>query len=171
MGFGGQVYYAIADQFGEYASTLAIMVVSYIFVLYMLDADQWNSTLGTLVLDVSVLAIVAGLILLVLLLAYQYPYGMICLFALFNPLWLLIIKMVLYINKSTRVFISWLSGPLFSISVIIGFCWAMWVFSHPTHQWNETNRITAAGEWYDQIWLIAFLETNRHWICLPLIYY
>ena len=92
MGFGEHLYFVVADQFGEYASTLAIIVVSYIFVLYMLDADEWSTTLGTLVLDVSILVIVAGIIFLILLVAHKYPYGMLCLFAVFNPLWLLIVR-------------------------------------------------------------------------------
>ena len=128
------MYYAIADEFGEYADMLAIFLVSFIFLLYMLDADQWSSVFGILVLDLSVLITVAGFVLLVLLLAYQYPYGMVCLFALFNPLWLLTVKLVLYTNKSTRVFVSWLSGPLFTISALIAMAWALWVFADPSHQ-------------------------------------
>lgn len=134
MGFGEQVYYAIADEFGEYADMLAIFLVSFMFLLYMLDADQWSSVFGILVLDLSVLITVAGFVLLVLLLAYQYPYGMVCLFALFNPLWLLTVKLVLYTNKSTRVFVSWLSGPLFTISSLIALAWALWVFADQSHQ-------------------------------------
>ena len=128
------MYYAIADEFGEYADMLAIFLVSFMFLLYMLDADQWSSVFGILVLDLSVLITVAGFVLLVLLLAYQYPYGMVCLFALFNPLWLLTVKLVLYTNKSTRVFVSWLSGPLFTISSLIALAWALWVFADQSHQ-------------------------------------
>jgi hypothetical protein len=145
MGFGEQVYYAIADEFGEYANTLAWGLAIFIFVLYMLDADQWSSVIGTVLLDLSVLVVVAGLVLLVLLLAYRFPYGMICLFALFNPLWLLTVKLILYTGKSTRVFVSWLSGPLFTVSALIGMVWALWVFADPSHQWNEVARINAAS--------------------------
>eukprot|EP00804_Cyclotella_cryptica_P010313 CCRYP_012242-RA/>CCRYP_012242-RA protein AED:0.10 eAED:0.10 QI:0/0.84/0.75/1/0.73/0.55/20/4684/1413 len=145
MGFGEQVYYAIADEFGEYAFGLGVGLLIFIFILYMLDADQWNSVVGTLVLDMSVLAVVAGFVLLVLLMAYQFPYGMVCLFALFNPLWLLTVKLIIYTKKDTRVFVSWLSGPLFTISVLIGLSWALWVFSEPSHQWNEVARINAAS--------------------------
>ena len=145
MGFGEQVYYAIADEFGKYATTLATGLIIFIVLLYMLDADEWNSVAGALLLDISVLAVVAGFVLLVLLLAYQFPYGMICLFALFNPLWLLTVKLLVYKEKSTRVFVSWLSGPLFTISALIGVIWALWVFADPSHQWNKVARITAAS--------------------------
>ena len=145
MGFGEEVYYAIADEFGEYANTLAYGLAIFIFVLYMLDADQWSSMIGTVILDFSVLIVVAGFVLLVLLLAYQFPYGMVCLFALFNPLWLLTVKLVVYTGKSTRVFVSWLSGPLFTLSALIGLTWALWVFADPSHQWNEVARINAAS--------------------------
>lgn len=146
MGFGEQVYYAIADEFGEYASTLAVGLLVFIFVLYMLDADKWDSVIGTLLLDLSALAIVAGFVLLILLLAYQFPYGMVCLFALFNPLWLLTVKLVFYAKKDTRVFVSWLSGPLFTISTLIGIVWALWVFIDSSHQWNKVARINAASK-------------------------
>lgn len=145
MGFGEHVYYAIADEFGEYASALAVLLASFIVALYMLDADQWNSVVGTIVLDLSILIVVAGIVLLILLLAYQFPYGMICLFALFNPLWLLTVKLVIWSEKSTRVFVSWLSGPLFTVSALIALAWALWVFANPANQWNEVARITAAS--------------------------
>eukprot|EP00970_Alexandrium_tamarense_P018467 scaffold13340_cov212-Alexandrium_tamarense.AAC.22 len=144
MGLGENIYYAIADEMGHYAFGLALGLATFIFALYMLDADEWESKVGSIFLDVSILGIVCCFVLLVLFIADQFPYGMVCLFALFNPLWLLTVKLLFYGNKSTRVFVSWLSGPLFFVSLLVGLSWLVWVFSDAENQWNEIARIEAA---------------------------
>ncbi|KAL9188273.1 hypothetical protein ACHAXT_006651 [Thalassiosira profunda] len=89
MGAGEQIYYRIAIELGEHASALAAGLAAYIVALYMLDADQWASRCGSIARDLSILAVIVGTVILVLMIADRYPYGMICLFAIFQPLWLL----------------------------------------------------------------------------------
>mmetsp|Transcript_7337 Transcript_7337/g.16629 ORF Transcript_7337/g.16629 Transcript_7337/m.16629 type:complete len:862 (-) Transcript_7337:1012-3597(-) len=144
MGFGEQIYYTIAIEMGHYSSAVALGLAIYIFLLYMLDADEWTSRCGSLFLDFSILAIVCGFVLLVLLIADRFPYGMVCLFAVFHPLWLLALKLMFYSEKGTRVFVSWLSGPLFFISVVVGVTWTAWVFSDPDNEWNIVANMVAA---------------------------
>lgn len=144
MGLGEQLFYTLSERFGDYAYGLALALSGYAFTLYMLDANEWDSKLGSLVLDFSVISVVTGIVLLVLLIADMYPYGMVCLFALFNPLWLLAVKIVFYSSVDTRVYVSWLSGPLFFISVAAALAWTIWVFFDVDNQWNTVARIVAA---------------------------
>ena len=144
MGLGENLFYALSEKFGDYAYGLAIALAAYIFTLYMLDANDWKSTGGAVFLDISILTIITGLVLLVLLIADKYPYGMVCLFALFNPLWLLAIKIVFYGGIDTRVYVSWLSGPLFFMSVAAALAWTIWVFYDVDNQWNTVARMEAA---------------------------
>jgi len=144
MGLGEQLFYTLSERFGDYAYGLALALAGYAFILYMLDANEWDSKLGSLVLDFSVISVVTGIVLLVLLIADMYPYGMVCLFALFNPLWLLAVKIVFYSSVDTRVYVSWLSGPLFLVSVAAALAWTIWVFFDVDNQWNTVARIEAA---------------------------
>ena len=144
MGFGEQIYYSIAIEMGHHANVLAFALAVISFVLYMLDADEWVSRAGSIFLDVCILAIVCGSVLLVLMIADRFPYGMVCLFAVFHPLWLLALKLMFYEKKDTRTFVSWLSGPLFFVSILILVIWVIWVFSDADNEWNIVARVVAA---------------------------
>ncbi|KAL7531828.1 hypothetical protein ACHAXR_005796 [Thalassiosira sp. AJA248-18] len=144
MGFGEQIYYSIAIEMGQHAYGLALGLAVIILVLYMLDADEWTSQAGSIFLDLCILAIVCGFVFLVLLIADLFPYGMVCLFAVFHPLWLLALKLMFYDWKDTRVFVSWLSGPLFFTSILIIAAWTAWVFSDPDNEWNIVANMVAA---------------------------
>jgi len=144
MGFGEQIYYATSESFGEYAYGLALSLAVFIFGLYMLDADEWTSHNGKIFLYICMFSIVGGVVLLVLLIADRFPYGTVCLFAVMYPLWLLALKLMCYNKKDTRTFVSWLSGPLFFTSIVIGVTWVAWVFSDPDNEWNIVARMVAA---------------------------
>jgi len=144
MGFGEELYYTISIELGHYSSTVAVILTVFIFTLYMIDADEWTSRCGSMFLDISIVLIVCGLVMLVLLIADRFPYGMTCLFAIFQPLWILALKLMCYVEKDTRVFVSWLSGPLFFISILIGAAWTAWVFANPENEWNIISQVATA---------------------------
>ena len=144
MGFGEQIYFAIANEMGGHAYGLALGLTASIFALYMLDADEWTSKCGRIFLHMSIFVIVCGFALLALLTADRFPYGTICMFVILYPVWLLALKLIFYDEKDTRVFVSWLSGPLLFTSVMIGVLWITWVFSDPDNEWNIVARMVAA---------------------------
>ena len=144
MGFGEQIYHTIATELGHLSSGLALALFALAFALYMLDANEWTSRCGSVFLDICILAIVCGVVLLVLLITEDYPYGMVCLFAVFHPLWLLALKLSCYGSKENPTFVSWLSGPLLLVSVLIGIAWMAWVFVDPDNEWNILARVAAA---------------------------
>lgn len=145
MGFGEHIYYAISDSFGDYAYSLALGLLVSMLILYMFDAECWNGKLALIFLDICTMMIVLGVVLLTLCIADQFPYGMVCLFAIFQPLWLLAVKLIFYARRvDTRAYVSWLSGPLFLTSLCTGVAWMGWVFSNPENQWNLLVRMELA---------------------------
>mmetsp|Transcript_26650 Transcript_26650/g.38076 ORF Transcript_26650/g.38076 Transcript_26650/m.38076 type:complete len:1055 (-) Transcript_26650:72-3236(-) len=144
MGLGEHIYYAISDRFGEYSYSLALALLASMLGLYMFDAECWSGKLALIFLDLSTMIIVLGVVLLTLCIADQFPYGMVCLFAIFQPLWLLAVKLIFYAKVDTRAYVSWLSGPLFLTSLCTGAAWMVWVFSNPENQWNLLVRMELA---------------------------
>lgn len=146
MGFGENIYYVISDKFGNYAYSLALGLLASVLGLYMFDAECWSGKLALVFLDVCIMAIVLGVVLLTLCIADRFPYGMVCLFAMFQPLWLLAVKLIFYGEVDTRAYVSWLSGPLFLTSLCTGIAWMAWVFVNPENQWNLLKRMESAEQ-------------------------
>ncbi|EJK56247.1 hypothetical protein THAOC_23909 [Thalassiosira oceanica] len=145
MGYGETIFYGLADRASPgAAAALGLALTVLVLVLYLLDADGWAGGAGGLALDLSMLTVVVGLVLLVMLMAHEYPYGIVCLFAIFMPLWLLALKLLKYDKVDTRTFVSWLSGPLLLLSLLIGLSWTAWVFSDPDNEWNVVAGVSAA---------------------------
>ncbi|KAL7433449.1 hypothetical protein ACHAXM_003585, partial [Skeletonema potamos] len=148
MGLGENIYYVISDKFGDYAYGLALGLFIFGLGLYLFDAECWGEGEGGsiigIVLDICTMIIMLGVVLLVLCIADQFPYGMVCLFAIFQPLCLLAVKLIFYADVDTRVYVSWLSGPLFLTSLCTGIAWMIWVFSDPDNQWNLLVRTQSA---------------------------
>jgi hypothetical protein len=80
----------------------------------------------------------------VMLTSNEYPFGLISLFALFNPLWLLMVKSLFYRKLNARTYVSWLSGPLFLVSLLTAALFTVWIFIDHDNEWNETTKIKAA---------------------------
>ncbi len=144
MGMGENIYYVISNKFGEYAYGLALGLFVFVLGLYMFDAECWEGKVALVFLDLCTMIIVLGVVLLVLCIADQFPYGMVCLFAIFQPLWLLAVKLIFYADVDTRAYVSWLSGPLFLTSVCTGIAWMIWVFSDSDNQWNLLVKMESA---------------------------
>jgi hypothetical protein len=110
----------------------------------MLDADSWNSPLGTAFQRLCVVILVLGLCLMVLLMTGDYPFGPISLFAFVTPLFLITMKQPLMPHIRTRVYLSWLSGPLFFVSVVNGFVWFVWTFLRNENEFNDATKVAFA---------------------------
>ena len=145
MGYGETIFYGLADRASpNAAAALGLGLTVLVTALYLLDADGWTGRVGGWALDLSLLTVVVGLVLLVMLMAHEHPYGIVCLFAIFMPLWLLALKLLRYDKTDTRKFVSWLSGPLLLLSLLVGLSWMAWVFSDPDNRWNIVAGVSAA---------------------------
>mmetsp|Transcript_13145 Transcript_13145/g.19666 ORF Transcript_13145/g.19666 Transcript_13145/m.19666 type:complete len:912 (+) Transcript_13145:99-2834(+) len=144
MGFGESFYYALSHQFGGHAYIPATILAGYGFLFYILDIDQWNTRAGNVFRGLSMAAMFVLFVILIMLVSNKFPYGVIALFALFQPLWLLSVKTFIYKNTETRIYLNWLGGPLMlaAFLTIIGF--VVWVMSDYVNQWNQVTKVMAA---------------------------
>lgn len=111
-------YYLLSQTFGEYAYLLVVSLVIAVFFFYILDIGEWNTTFGNIIRFICVSIMFSMFCMTVMLTSNEYPFGLISPFALFNPLWLLMVKSLFYRNLNTRTYVSWLSGPLFLVSLL-----------------------------------------------------
>ena len=144
MGFGESFYYALSHQFGGHAYIPASIMAGFGFFCYILDIDQWNTKVGNVFRGLSTAAMFVLFVILIMLVSNKFPYGVIALFALFQPLWLLSVKNFIYKDTETRTYLNWLGGPLFSVALltIIGFL--VWVSLNYENQWNQVTKVIAA---------------------------
>lgn len=146
MGFGLAVFQFVSGHMEQYAYYLAAALTAFIFCMYMLDFSYWDSPCGKITRRISWGVFVVGCMVVILFLSGEYPYGPICLFAVLTPMWLVLMKHAFYDNKSTRVYVSWLSGPLFFVSLLTVLLWLIWTFLRDENEWNEVTRLEAAEE-------------------------
>lgn len=146
MGFGLPIFQFVSGHMEQYAYYLAAVLTVFMFILYMMDFSYWNTTCGKIARKTSWGIFVVGCIIVILFLSGEYPYGPICLFAVLTPMWLVLMKHAFYDNKSTRVYVSWLSGPLFFVSLLTVMLWLIWTFLRDENEWNEVTRLEAAEE-------------------------
>eukprot|EP00567_Pseudictyota_dubia_P016077 CAMPEP_0197436476 /NCGR_PEP_ID=MMETSP1175-20131217/3917_1 /TAXON_ID=1003142 /ORGANISM="Triceratium dubium, Strain CCMP147" /LENGTH=900 /DNA_ID=CAMNT_0042965775 /DNA_START=350 /DNA_END=3052 /DNA_ORIENTATION=+ len=146
MGFGLSVFQFVAGHMEQYAYYLAAALTGFIFSLYMLDFSYWETKCGKIMRRISWGIFVLGCMVVILFLSGEYPYGPICLFAVLTPMWLVLMKHLFYDRKSTRVYVSWLSGPLFFVSLLTVLLWLIWTFLRDENEWNEVTRLEAAEE-------------------------
>lgn len=83
-------------------------------------------------------------VLWILLVSNDVPYGIITLFAIFNPLWLLLVNNLFYRKVDTRTFVGWLGGPLLALTFMTAVAFLVWVAISPHNQWNQVTRLEAA---------------------------
>ena len=144
MGFGESFYYALSNRFGGYAFLVKGILAIALFLFYVLDVDEWNTAIGNGFRCISVAAIFSVFVVTVMLTSNEHPYGLISLFAFFNPLWLLMIKALFYRDFNARTFVSWLSGPLLLVSLLTEAAFVLWIFLDDGNEWNSVTKVEAA---------------------------
>lgn len=144
MGFGESFYYALSNEFGGYAYIFAGILAITGFFFYILDIGEWNSAVGNMIRFTFTMFMFAIFVIIVLLVSNEHPFGLISLYALFNPLWMLGVKNIFYRKRDARTFVSWLSGPLLLISLLTIASFIVWVCLNYDNQWNDVTKVEAA---------------------------
>eukprot|EP00957_Ditylum_brightwellii_P002103 162132-Ditylum_brightwellii.AAC.1 len=72
-----------------------------------------------------------------------------------TPMWLVAMKIIFYPHKPTKVFVSWLGGPLLFVSTIVLGLWIAWSFAADENEWSEIT------EWHgaEEVGCVPDLET------------
>lgn len=145
MGYGEMFYYSLShSQLGEYDYLVKGCLILSGFLFYIFDIDEWNTAFGSLFRFISLSAMFAIFVFIVILVSNDVPFGIITLFALLNPLWLLMVNRLFYRDRDTRTFVSWLSGPLLLIAVLTLVSFIVWVWIDYSNEWNDVTKIEAA---------------------------
>jgi hypothetical protein len=83
MGFGEDLFYYLAERYGEWAYVAGLGSSSLILTCYLLDFTDWNSEAGKRRQIFIWSLVVIGLIAMVLLMVQDYPYGPMACFGMF----------------------------------------------------------------------------------------
>ena len=113
------------------------MLVLFSFIFYIFDIGEWNTTIGSMFRFTSIVVMFTIFVISVTLIFYEHPYGLISLFAIFNPLWLLMVKSLFYKDFNARTFVSRLSGPLLLVGMSTMAAFVVWIFHDQDNEWND----------------------------------
>lgn len=144
LGMGMEWFYYLADEYGEeYSTTVGGATAGYFLIMYLLDVNAWVAYIW--VQRLCGLVLVMGVVLTVLFLVGDYPYGPICVYAALTPLWLISLNHFHILGRiRTRVYVNWLSGPLFFVSVLVGLTWLIWTFTSDINEYNQVTKVIFA---------------------------
>mmetsp|Transcript_28484 Transcript_28484/g.59366 ORF Transcript_28484/g.59366 Transcript_28484/m.59366 type:complete len:918 (-) Transcript_28484:195-2948(-) len=148
MGFGEYIYYDIShSQFADYTPIFVGTLSLLAFFFYILDMDQWNETaVGIVFRFLTAATMFCILLLIVVLISNEVPFGIITFFALINPLWLLAVKNAFYGERTTRTFVSWLGAPLVCISCLLMLSFIVWASADYCNEWNTVMKVDSAEQ-------------------------
>lgn len=141
MGFGFTTYFYLSDLFSEYATTLMGGILLAALILYLLDMNTWKSSKARYFFIFILTGAVATWGLFI---AGDKPQSPIVIFSLLLPAWFYCIHLFFYSKKPLRVYISWLSGPLFITSFIPSLLFIGWCYLSEENEWNSVTAITMA---------------------------
>jgi hypothetical protein len=144
MGIGLRTFYAINIRYERYADYLYTELIAFLFILYLLDCHHWSSPPGIFLRRLCILTAVVGANLLVLCTSASRPYAPISLMLVMTPLFLSLIRVIFYPRVNARDYASWLTGPLYSISILTFITWVVWTLWSEDNEWNVIRGIAEA---------------------------
>ena len=132
-------------RFEKYADYLYTELLAFLFVLYLLDCHHWSSCVGIWCRRLCILTAVIFTNLLVLCTSGSRPYAPISLMLVMTPLLLALIRIVFYPRVNAREYASWLTGPLYLISILTFLTWIIWTLWSDNHEWSIIRGISEAA--------------------------
>ena len=136
LGYGLVTYYYLSENVQGYAPYLGLSLAIGAFLLYLFDCYYWTSEIGVFFRKLFVGLIVLGTAVLTLFISGDYPYGPISLFIVLVAIWLVMVGKVIYKDVNPKVYVSWLSGPLFFNAIVIFAAWLTWTFLDEKNEWS-----------------------------------
>lgn len=141
IGFGIEAFYFLSKYYQEHAFKLGGGLAGFAFFLYLFDCYYWDSKAGRITRHLALSIIVIGIAVLVAFIASTHPYGPISMFTVLVPIWLSLVRFLLYRHITFRTYITWLSGPLFLNSMGIGIGWFVWTFLSRNNKWSIYTKL------------------------------
>lgn len=146
IGFGLDTFHYLSDNYEQYGVYLAGGIFVATFSLYLFDIYYWSSETGSFFRKLFVLLVSLATSILIIIMSGSYPFGPGCLFIVYTTIWLVFIQMTLYRDRPAKVFVSWLSGPLFFVAMLTLVVWIAWTLWNEENEWNTNLSIAEADE-------------------------
>lgn len=144
MGYGLTTFYYISENYEQYGTYLGASIGGGAFLLYLFDCYYWDSSPGVFLRKLFIGLLLIAIALFSLCMAGIYPHGPISLFIILVAFWMILTRSLLFSDIEPRVYISWLSGPLFLEAVLIFACWITWTLYQDANEWNFIISISDA---------------------------
>jgi len=140
-------YFYLSEHTEQYAWIVGLGTTMLFLILYLLDFGYWDSTWGKRFRNLAFFIIVLGIFTIIMFLSGDHPYGPIALFTIVIPVWLTFIKLLpMFRDVEQKIYISWLSAPLFFVSFGVIITWICWAASSNRNKWNNIARLEDAEE-------------------------
>mmetsp|Transcript_20090 Transcript_20090/g.29612 ORF Transcript_20090/g.29612 Transcript_20090/m.29612 type:complete len:857 (+) Transcript_20090:192-2762(+) len=146
MGYGLTTYYYLSEYVEGYASYLGLALGTGAFLLYLFDCYYWTSDIGIFLRKLFIGIIVLGTAVFTLFTSGRYPYGPIAIFVVLVSMWLVVIGRVVYKDVNPKIYVSWLSGPLFFNAVVVFVAWFVWTMLKDENEWSLILSLAEAEE-------------------------
>lgn len=148
FGYGLQIFYFLSEHASYYGYWLGLLLVPYAFLLYLYDFYYWDNEgkCGDIAKKVCVAILAIGMSVVSILVASDFPYAPICLYVIMLPLWMIVIGEMFYSNIRLKRFITWLSGPLLLLSMLVFTSWIVWILWDEKNEWNPTIGLSEADD-------------------------
>ena len=127
-------------------------VIFLVFFMYIFDANLWHtaddcmsSSTGKILQMIGFCAVLAGSLVALLMLIGEHPWGPLCVFTVFLPLYIIGIRQVFYSDRekvNDRTFAKWIYIVLMSLGTSLSVLSLGWAMSSEENSWdNETRAI------------------------------
>lgn len=146
MGIGFRTFFYLSDNFSQYKSQLALGIIAFATFLYLCDMDCWNSKCGSLLRNICSFAIFIAITIWSLFIAGEKTQSPMALFCLWIPLWLILLRKIMFPRKEFRLYISQLTGPLLLTGLLSIGLFLYWVYSNPNNRYNDITQYFYAQE-------------------------
>ena len=147
-GFGFD-FLQVTEPFRELAVTARNMEVLALFTLYMLDCEQWETTLGKFLRNGMLILVITSAVVFFVSGGMYNPYWLILLCTIGTPAWFILSKHVFFRKVVFRDYVAWLTGPLLATAVFCIVGWGYWISLHKLNDWNKITKVYYAEEELD----------------------
>ena len=146
MGIGLKTFYVINNRFEMYADYLYPELLGFMFILYLLDCHHWSSRFGIFLRRLCIVLLTIGFNALILCTSAKRPYAPISVMLVMTPVFLSFVRLLFYPEVYARDYISWLTGPLYLVSVLTFISWFIWTLVKDENAWNVIRGIAEAEQ-------------------------
>jgi len=145
LGYGE--YLAVWSRpYREYNDLLVGVLLGIATSLYLFDAHQWTSRVGRSVFCICLCCLFVGVAFWAQVNGNAMPHFSYCVFSIYIPFWLRMVKYLFFPKKTANDFVIWLSGPLFTVALLIFVVWIWWTKLDENNSWTAETRIIYSNQ-------------------------